>query len=728
MKHVALLFFVLSLTTTNLAADWTTHGPYGGSMPEIVATPPQTLYAPTFSGVFKSTNGGLSWAPTATGLASNVADVVIHPTTPTTLYAATFGGGVFITTDGGNSWHERNNGIEGSMAMEKLAFNSENPNQMLAGTTLDGIFHTLNGGTSWTQIATEFFRVFSVGFGSASTFYAATDTGFFKTTDSGASWVPHNEGLTTTFLQALAVDPTDSENLYVGTSRGTFKSTNGGTSWGNVLPDNFSNNLAIDPTDPSTIYVASSHGVFRSTNGGASWTLRNTGRPNRAVISIAVNPRTPDHIYANAVGLGFYRSTNAGASWSEQNEGFNAHVIYDVAIDQHDPDVVFAVGGGRLIYRSTDGGMNWTGTNQNLGAVHEVVIDHADNEIIHVSTFIGPYRSINRGASWNPSNVSDFTFALSQHPQDSNILLTGTIGQGIYRSTDRGVTWQLSNAGIGDGFQVFSIAHDPTNGDIAYASGQGQNTVYKTTDAGVSWTSKDNGLVGSSFLALGVNPHNSEEVYVGTQVGLMRSMNGGDSWQLTSLVDTFAYPSDPEQLFVSDFFDGVFGSVTSGLTWEPVNMGLGTTRIEGIALTPDASKLYAGSFGSSVFVRETPEITTPSCASDPERLCLLEDRFEVRVDWRTAEGNTGVGRVVPGASDESGNLYFFTPDNWELLIKILDGCSFNDRFWVFFAATTNVEFTVTVRDVLTGLEKQYSNPLGQPANAVTDTDAFDSCS
>jgi hypothetical protein len=62
-----------------------------------------------------------------------------------------------------------------------------------------------------------------------------------------------------------------------------------------------------------------------------------------------------------------------------------------------------------------------------------------------------------------------------------------------------------------------------------------------------------------------------------------------------------------------------------------------------------------------------------------------------------------------------------------MLLKVLDGCRVNDRFWVFAAATTNVEYTLRVTDTATGLEKSYFNPLGQAAAALTDTNAFAAC-
>lgn len=116
-----------------------------------------------------------------------------------------------------------------------------------------------------------------------------------------------------------------------------------------------------------------------------------------------------------------------------------------------------------------------------------------------------------------------------------------------------------------------------------------------------------------------------------------------------------------------------------------------------------------------------------SCAPGATTMCLNNDRFQVEVDWRDFNGNTGSGNVVPVASDDSGLFWFFSPDNWEMLIKVLDGCSITDHFWVFAAATTNVEYTIRVTDTETSLSKTYFNPLGNSASAITDTSALPVC-
>ncbi len=109
------------------------------------------------------------------------------------------------------------------------------------------------------------------------------------------------------------------------------------------------------------------------------------------------------------------------------------------------------------------------------------------------------------------------------------------------------------------------------------------------------------------------------------------------------------------------------------------------------------------------------------------RLFLGQGRFRVTGAWKDYEGVDGVGTVVPFGAADSGTLWFFDSNNWEMLIKVLDGCDFNGHYWVYLAATTDVEFTVTVTDTETGEVWQRDDVLGQPADAVTDTTAFATC-
>lgn len=117
------------------------------------------------------------------------------------------------------------------------------------------------------------------------------------------------------------------------------------------------------------------------------------------------------------------------------------------------------------------------------------------------------------------------------------------------------------------------------------------------------------------------------------------------------------------------------------------------------------------------------------CHAPPDTASVFLDRgrFKAEVTWKDFDGNTGAGRAAAPASDRSGLFWFFGKDNWELLVKVLDGCARNGHHWVFAAASTNVEYTLTVTDTRTGKTARYQNPLGKRSPAFTDTKAFDSC-
>jgi predicted esterase len=153
-----------------------------------------------------------------------------------------------------------------------------------------------------------------------------------------------------------------------------------------------------------------------------------------------------------------------------------------------------------------------------------------------------------------------------------------------------------------------------------------------------------------------------------------------------------------------------------GVTWESdVETGFGHNYWPPDSMVKGFQFLAGKSYGTT-------------CTADASHLCLQGGRFQVALTWRDGTGRTGVGSAVTGVtSADSAVLWFFDPSNYEMLVKVLDGCAVNQRIWVFAAATTNVEYTLTVTDTVTGKVKTYQNPAGQAAAAITDTNAFASC-
>ena len=112
------------------------------------------------------------------------------------------------------------------------------------------------------------------------------------------------------------------------------------------------------------------------------------------------------------------------------------------------------------------------------------------------------------------------------------------------------------------------------------------------------------------------------------------------------------------------------------------------------------------------------------CEPDGGTLCLRDSRYAVGVEWWTGGGQSGRGSVVHAGTNDSGLFRFFSRDNWEVLIKVLDGCALNGHMWVFGASTTDLGYSITVTDTVTGMVQEYRNEPGQPAPAITDDEAF----
>ena len=127
-----------------------------------------------------------------------------------------------------------------------------------------------------------------------------------------------------------------------------------------------------------------------------------------------------------------------------------------------------------------------------------------------------------------------------------------------------------------------------------------------------------------------------------------------------------------------------------------------------------------------VFLVEAAELLG-TCEADAETLCLQDSRYSVAVDWRTAAGNSGAASVVHSGTNDSGLFRFFDRNNWEVLIKVLDGCAVNGHLWVYGASTTDLGYVIRVTDTVTGLMKEYRNEPGRPAAAITDATAFHAC-
>ncbi len=171
--------------------------------------------------------------------------------------------------------------------------------------------------------------------------------------------------------------------------------------------------------------------------------------------------------------------------------------------------------------------------------------------------------------------------------------------------------------------------------------------------------------------------------------------------------------------------DGAFEDVGA------VPAGSKEAEVQGLQpATAYVFRIRAGRSGTfSEYSREAAVTTfaVPGpCVADAQTLCL-GGRFRVRAVWKAADGKAGAASVLPVPSRDSGILWFVSPDNLELLVKVLDGCADNGRHWIFTGPATNVQYLLTVTDTRTGQVRVYFNPQGVTPQAVTDTLAFAGC-
>ncbi len=122
--------------------------------------------------------------------------------------------------------------------------------------------------------------------------------------------------------------------------------------------------------------------------------------------------------------------------------------------------------------------------------------------------------------------------------------------------------------------------------------------------------------------------------------------------------------------------------------------------------------------------RSTREFSGSSgtCGASENRFCILAGRFAVEATWRDFQGRTGTARAG-SLTDDTGYFWFFDEANIEIVLKAIDGSAYNNRFWIYYGALSNVEYTIRVTDTVTNAVREYRNALGTFAS-YGDISAF----
>lgn len=628
--------------------QWTSTGGPAGLIYAVVVDPAAegVVYAGTSSaGIFKSTNGGQSWTSASGGLGTKaVLSLALDPTHPSTLYAGT-DRGVYRTENGGASWAEASTGILrdpfGASYVYSLAIDPRQPSVIYAGTLM-GVFRSRDGGQTWqeknsglrvgSRPAVEALAVdpqnTNVVYAGAG--YSGLSSTVFKSQDGGDSWVPLTTGLSGGLVSSIAVHPEDSRKVYLATrGQGVLSSFDAGLTWQQAGAGVLETHIAAVAASgsPSRVIAAGMRrGFYRSLDGGLTWEQAGGGIGERGPTTLALDPRDPGGIWMGAAG-GLYRSDDSGSHWTASGQGVDGTQIVAVAPHPYDRNRLFVTAWAGGLYQTSDAGASWQAVPLGVGIASALAVDPGDPNLVYAGMIYlsgikdtGLYASHDGGTTWQlASQFKDLTVSgIAAVPGKAYV---GT-DAGLYISDDSGATWRPSESGLPLRSQISLLAAHPKDYSAVYLTlNVAPGDLYWSRDAGLSWTLLHH--FEESLLIIAPSPAREALVYAVTGSGVLRSENGGASWEVfpfaggDPILSLAPHPAAPDTLYLGTS-QGSYRSVDGGRSW--VLLGLQGEAVASLTISPvDPSRVFGGTMGRGLW----SYTAVPTLRVEPGRLAFL---------------------------------------------------------------------------------------------------------
>jgi photosystem II stability/assembly factor-like uncharacterized protein len=530
-------------------------------------------------GVFRSRDGGNTWEKVLyVDSFTGAVDMVMDPTDPNTLYAATYqrlrrtwgfngggaGSGIHKTTDGGDTWRELTEGVpEGDKGRIGLAIARTNArvlSALIQHASESGTYRSEDAGETWTKVNDQngrpmYYSEIFIDPSNENRVYTLATTSH-KSEDGGSTFEviaerPSYDVGVHADHHALWIDPNDPNHLYLGGDAGLHESYDMGVSFRklNNFPISQFYAIGVDMRDPYWVYggLQDNHSFM-----GPSRTRRWAGIVNDDWKQIGfgdgmywqLDPSEPRYAYGNAQNGSYTRvDTETGdildiaPAPPPGEDEYRWDWVSPSLVSVHDPSTVY-VGGNRL-FISRDRGVSWERTEDLTRA-----IDRDNLELMGVKG-----ADMTLSPNDGTSSFGEIT-TIAESPLDARILWVGTDDGNLQVSRDGGRSWTPVHGtvgGVADGTYVSRVVASRTAPGAAYAAfdahrdGDFSPYVYRTSDFGESWRSLAATLPSGSANSLVEHPDNPSVLFLGTEHHLFASTDAGVTWAQMPTLPTTHY-------------------------------------------------------------------------------------------------------------------------------------------------------------------------------------------
>lgn len=621
---VQICLFCLFAGVAQAAPDLLFLGPDGGDVRSLSVHPlkPERIFLGTADGqVYVSQNTGRNWEKVVPGLNRRelaVDTLVFDPKDADTLYAAGWElksdrGVLFRTRDGGNVWKRIDLGKYQS-SIRAVAVSPLNSDMIAVGIT-EGVLLSKDGGAKWRRISRGYrslHNVHSLAFdvNQEELLYVGTWRLAWKTPDLGKSWVPIHGGMYwDSDLFSIQINPRDPDRLYAGACSGLYRSMNAGEKWAklkNGLPGKAKRTriVRLDPTNPDVVYAGTTAGLYRSVNGGNSWKCL---LPDVVINAVVVDPVESKRLVVGTDDAGVLRSDDGGESFLPSNQGFSQRQVSSVAVRGGSSEELMAAVtldreyGGFFVSR--DSGKTWEAFNSGLettvAGIKKIVVASASEEVF-LGTGGGVFRGNPGKRDWEriPGTksliVNDMEFS---DARDEKLYVAAR--QGLF-SLDLKKN-KLNSLKIPIYDREFStVLVDKNSEKVFVGTDMG---VFRSDDGGKTWVIKVEGL---PYVDVSVLKMSGARLLLGTRSGLYFSDDQAESWTGCEGVyplEIAAIESSLQgtpRLYAADSLVGyLFVSEDNGLTWDTLDVGVSLSKVSSFSVT-SSGHLYAGTLAEGV--------------------------------------------------------------------------------------------------------------------------------